>query len=208
MLLFIYSSDIYLLKPKIEVEIAKSLERKARSKAEQAYARRRELVAQEYHRRRSDGSKHAILPTLNVFREQQTIVKLQDKHSTVLKDIAEKLKTPFVQQAIYSNLSVWEDKAARRLTDILGYSTGATNTLRPIDRLTARFICSKCSRNSRGKRELPSLDFREACAHMCPHLTKKQKAKTRWTAEQFEPDHKVCQNFQLRTGFSGHNRTV
>ncbi|KAI5123768.1 hypothetical protein M0805_000357 [Coniferiporia weirii] len=188
--------DFKLIKPNLEAEIIKMIEKRTRSTEEQAYAKRRGLVVQEYHRLRSTSSSESpiIVPTLSAFRELPIMKSLQNKHGMDPDDMAKKLKDPTLRSLLDDNLSSWRDKARNDFSAILGfrkYHPTSEKKLHPVDRLTSRFLCSKCMHQSSNRNQTSPLDFEAACVHNCSHLTKKQKSKRDWSAAQFVLDHKA-----------------
>jgi hypothetical protein len=71
------------------------------------------------------------------------------------------------------------------------WKCSSTKFLHPAERVTARFICTLCSRPPKKGATAESLNFREACAHRCVQYPKKTAAKQEWKADQFVPDQKV-----------------
>ncbi|KAL5534167.1 hypothetical protein ACEPAG_628 [Sanghuangporus baumii] len=193
-----------VIKPDVEAEIMKQAKKRARSKEEQAYSKRRELMAQEYYRRKSIGfslSKPVILPNLNVFRQQSMIKLLQNRRGSDPDNLAPNLQHPSTRRMIDDDLSFWRGKTDFEFKKILGadkFYPISKKKLDPLDRLTARFICTRCLDHTSDESKVPPLDFREACAHQCKHFTKKQKAKVTWSPKQFMPDQKaICATRKL-----------
>ncbi|KAL5495188.1 hypothetical protein ACEPAI_650 [Sanghuangporus weigelae] len=193
-----------VIKSDVEAEIMKQAKKRVRSKEEQAYSKRRELMAQEYYRRKSIGSslsKPVILPNLNVFRQQSMIKLLQNRRGSDPDNLAPSLQHPSTRRMIDDDLSFWRSKADFEFKKILGaddFFQISKKKLDPLDRLTARFICTRCMDHTSDESKVPPLDFREACAHQCKHLTKKQKARTTWSPKQFIPDQKaICATRKL-----------
>ncbi|EJD03888.1 uncharacterized protein FOMMEDRAFT_167196 [Fomitiporia mediterranea MF3/22] len=189
--------DFNLIRTDVEAEVTKIVEKRSRSEEEQAYARRRELVALDYHRRKSANSASsnaAALPTQNVFRELAVIKAIQNKQGSKPEDVIKKFGDDAVKQLIEEALSSWRDQTTKIFVNILGmkgYNAISTKKLHPVDRLTARFLCTKCLGHTSDRRKVPLLDFKMACSHQCSHLTKQQKGKAKWSPEQFELDHQA-----------------
>lgn len=137
----------------------------------------------------------AIMPTLPVFRTQPIIQVLQNKKAKDDIDVAHELsKTPFVKTVLHNNLASWAEQAKEKLAAVLGYPQYrhiSEKKLHPTERLTARFVCTKCSQVGKKRAADGCLDFQGVCGHRCARLSKKQKAKEEWKAEQFLPDEKV-----------------
>ncbi|KAH8120450.1 hypothetical protein DFH11DRAFT_1739563 [Phellopilus nigrolimitatus] len=188
--------DFKLIKPAVEIEIAKIIEKRKRAADEESYRKRREAVALDFHRLKSSGIEGyaSVLPTLQVFREQLIIKALQTNRQKDPKDVTEKLKDPTVKSMIGDNLAAWREKARNDFSTILGfenYQAISDRKLHPVERLTARFLCTKCVCSTIKDHEVPSLDFKAACGHSCPHLNKKQRSKEKWSAGYFVPDSKA-----------------
>lgn len=69
--------------------------------------------------------------------------------------------------------------------------------LHPVDRLTARFKCTKCDKESYKFYPEGCLNFSAACEHVCPRLDWNKKTREHWTADQFVKDEKVCAGILL-----------
>ncbi|OCB85681.1 hypothetical protein A7U60_g7332 [Sanghuangporus baumii] len=201
---YVQLRNFNVIKSDIEAEIMKQAKKRARTKEEQAYSKRRELMAQEYYRRKSIGSsrsKPVILPNLNVFRRQSMIKLLQNRRGSDPDKLASSLRHPSTRRMIDDDLSFWGSKANFEFKKILGaddFFQISKKKLDPLEKLTARFICTRCLDHTSDESKIPPLDFREACAHQCKHLTKKQRARTTWSPKQFIPDQKaICATRKL-----------
>lgn len=154
-------------------------------------------MAKEYYRRKSIGSertKPEVLPTLGVFRQLSMIKILQNMRGSEPDELATRMNDPSTRRMIDDSLSMWRSNTEYTFKKILnaGDFCPIGKKLDPLDRLTARFICTKCLEHASDESKVPPLDFRGACAHQCKHLTKQQKAKAIWSPKQFRLDQKVC----------------
>ncbi|KAL5518868.1 hypothetical protein ACEPAH_551 [Sanghuangporus vaninii] len=201
---YVQLRNFNVIKSDVEAEIMKQARKRARSKEEQAYSKRRELMAQEYYRRKSIDSSRSepvILPNLNVFRRQSMIKLLQNRRGSDPDKLASSLQHPSTRRMIDDDLSFWSSKANFEFKKILGaddFFQISKKKLDPLDKLTARFICTRCLDHTSDESKIPPLNFREACAHQCKHLTKKQKGRATWSPKQFIPDQKaICATRKL-----------
>ena len=100
----------------------------------------------------------------------------------------------WVLERLEGELGTWREKAREGLSATLGYpnwKTASTKILHPVDRVTARFLCKRCSKLPVRYRDDECFDFRGACLHQCPLTKKEQRAKIPWKAEIFVKDEKV-----------------
>jgi len=104
---------------------------------------------------------------------------------------------------IDSDLKKWIETARVAFNSILGrpdWKSASTKILHPVEQVTARFICTLCSNQPNKGTTVESLTFLEACAHRCPHYSRKPAGRQKWKADQFVPDKKV----HLDPSLEGH----
>ncbi len=139
--------------------------------------------------------KNANLPTFTVFRNLPIVQALQNKNSqtTTTIDVGkELLGSSTLQTLLQDNLANWTEQVKEKFAAILAcppFVPVSEKKLHPSDRLTARLLCSICLKKKSGR--VASLDLKEARAHRCKNMTKKQKARYMWKVESFIADTKV-----------------
>jgi hypothetical protein len=152
-----------------------------------------------HHDRLVNGKSHPVVPILAEFRGLPIIKALQDRDDAVPvlsktpRVLESELKSSeLIGGMVDSDLKKWAHTALVAFDSMLGqpnWKSASTRVLHPAERVTARFICTLCSRPPKTCATAKSLDFREACAHECVHNFR--NAKRKWRAEQFVPDQKV-----------------
>ena len=185
-------SEYKLIRDQVDQEVVEHRANVARREAEAAYKKRREDVAAHYTRLKSAPNAGEVLPTLSEFRKLSVMKVMQGKASDKDAGVGKELKdSKLVNELLTENLKQWREEARSALAGVLGFpgwKSASKKKLHPVDRLTARFICKKCSSKGRGGERLT---FAEACGHHCAGLNKKQRARETWSASLFEPDAKV-----------------
>lgn len=124
---------------------------------------------------------------------------LQEKRSDAITGISKELKSAkLVHQLLQDNLDAWRNKARSEFAAILGFPgwrSPSKKKVHPVNRVTAWFRCKKCVKYAQGAmtatRPLPPMDFNAACEHRCAHLNKRERARAKWSADQFEVDQVV-----------------
>ncbi|KZT25744.1 hypothetical protein NEOLEDRAFT_337248 [Neolentinus lepideus HHB14362 ss-1] len=195
--------DFDFIRDRVDVEIGNLVKRRRRQQEEKSYAQNRAHVALHYQRMLSSGA-HQPMPSLTEFH-RLSVIKALESSASHASTLDEQLKsTALLKDMLEKDLDKWREKARTRLAAVLGFAdwkTVSTRKLHPVDRLTARFVCTLCQKVAKKHQEFGDLDFAGACAHKCPHLDKKQRAKYVWKAEQFAPDEKaikaIMQLFEL-----------
>ena len=187
-----------LIRDQVDQEMVEHLTRVARRQAEAAYQKRREDVAAHYTRLKSAPNPVEVLPALPEFRKLSVMKVMQGKPSDGEVGVAEELKhSKLVHELLTDNLNKWREEARSALAGVLGFAgwkSASKTKVHPVDRLTARFICKKCSSKRRGGE---ALTFADACGHRCAGLNKKQRAREAWSASLFQPDVKVLAMFLI-----------
>ncbi|PCH35278.1 hypothetical protein WOLCODRAFT_107231 [Wolfiporia cocos MD-104 SS10] len=186
--------DFELMKSIIEQEIMQNSARKERVEAELAHQLRRKQVETRYNElkeqeRKKPVNERQILPSLPEFRRFSIIQVLQTNPSNDAPPI-NFVDDGFVSRVLKKDLANWKRTARESMAAVLGFPGWRSkgDILHPIDRLTARFICTRCQKSAKNTRPARSLDFAEACQHLCPHLEKKSISTNLWKAEDFQPD--------------------
>lgn len=181
-----------MVRDQVDKEMVEHRTRVSRREAEAAYKMRREDVAAHYTRLKSAPNPVEVLPSLPEFRKLSVMKVLQGRGGAKDAGVGEELKdSKLVHALLANNLSQWREEARSALAGVLGFPgwrTASKKKVHPVDRLTARFICKKCSSKGKGGE---ALTFAEACGHRCACLNKKQRARETWSASLFEPDVKV-----------------
>ncbi|KAH9939554.1 hypothetical protein B0H21DRAFT_35411 [Amylocystis lapponica] len=180
-------ADFAAIEDTVKEEMARNIEHRKRREAEAAYRKRREAVAKQYNRLKADKDTDRVLPTLPEFRKLSVMKVMQSKNSVAL----DPKNTALVAELLVDNLDRWENDARAALAGVLGCRTAGKTMLHPVDRLTARFQCKKCMKAAGMPAADGALTFAAACEHRCPHLTKKQRSRESWRADQFEPDQRA-----------------
>jgi hypothetical protein len=191
---------VRLLLNKIDAEILSLTESKERRQKAQAQEMRRTDITR-HHYRLVKRKKHPIFPILAEFRRLPIIKALQDRDDVVPvlsktpRVLESELKSSeLIGGMIDSDLKKWVHTALVAFDSLLGrpnWKSASTRVLHPAERVTARFLCTLCSRPPKAFASAESLDFREACAHECVRRPRNAAAKSKWRADRFVPDKKV-----------------
>jgi hypothetical protein len=209
--------DVRFLFNMIDAEIFSQRENKERRQKAHARQTRRADISRHYDRIVA-GKGHPIVPVLAEFRRLPIIKALQDRddappvsdttHSSSAKSAkssrvldSQLEHSELIGGMINNDLKKWVDTALAAFNSILGqpnWKLASTKFLHPAERVTARFICTMCSKRSKKGATAESLTFRQACAHWCVRFPKKAATKQVWKADQFAPDKKVYVRFEGR----------
>lgn len=190
--------DIEKIAPIVTEEIRKGEGKQARATKEAEYEKKREIIASEYSKLESTSTLRAPIPSLRIYRELPTINTLLKDDEVKPVDLRDELKKMSVIGAITEDMKSWMEEAITafgKKLPVQRSSRSAKKISNPFDRVTALFLCTRCTDNSPEKPSSP-LSLHDACQHDCPHLTNKQKRSCPWSADQFELDHKVL-NFRV-----------
>ncbi|TDL28712.1 hypothetical protein BD410DRAFT_760244 [Rickenella mellea] len=186
--------DFNVIRPLVELDLARMHERRQRSAEEQAVREKNMAVANHYQRLKST-KEIGIMPIYPIFRTQPIIKVLRDRKTGTALDITKELtRTPVVKEVLQNELKDWSQNAKIKLSEVLGYAnyrSTSDNKLHPVDRLTARFQCTKCMKVGKKRTIEQTLDFQAVCGHQCPNLSKRERSKYQWQADQFSPDTKA-----------------
>ncbi|KAG5644715.1 hypothetical protein DXG03_007938 [Asterophora parasitica] len=182
----------------IDQALLKLAENRKRKAQEILYTENRNAVAQHYQRLRSK-QPQPILPSLPVFRRLPVVTMLQGSSPSTVGEGPSKVahalkKEKFVTDRLNEQLKAWREQAQKDLGAVLGYPnwrTANTKVLHPVDRITARFLCTVCSKMETKYRDEESLDFAGACAHHCRGVKKRNKEDEVWKPETFVKDGKA-----------------
>ncbi|EEB98978.1 hypothetical protein MPER_01417 [Moniliophthora perniciosa FA553] len=135
----------------------------------------------------------APLPSLQTFRQLPIIAQLQ-KDSGPTLDLEKELHSEVVKSLLHNQLEEWRNKAKEHLAGVIGASknwkSANQNKLHPVERVTARFRCSRCGDRVGIKYSNDMcLPFAGTCAHQCslPPGSKKGPLPP-WKVETFVKD--------------------
>jgi len=201
----ITAGDMRLLMKKIDAEILSQVENRAQRQKAHAQQTKRAEISRLYDRLLRE-KKHPVVPNLGEFLVLPIIKTLQDRDDVMPALSTKPAKAPralepelkrsdLIGVMIDSDIKKWVDTAVAAFDTMLGFpnwKSASTRILHPAERITARFICTRCNNNPKKKHvATEALDFREACAHQCAGQSKKAAAKQKWKAGQFVPDQKA-----------------
>ncbi|KAI0654549.1 hypothetical protein C8Q70DRAFT_925466 [Cubamyces menziesii] len=175
------------IEEKVLAEIVQQKERIINREKEHILKARRHSVEDVYKRLQQDTT---LLPPLYEFRKL-SVVKTYEASSSKKSP---GLSDAFISEVLKDNLEQWVETARAGLAASLGYpawKTMSKRLLHPVDRLTARFLCKKCSAAGKDAGVDGGMDFASACRHECAHLSKKARATQRWNAYNFVPDQRA-----------------
>ena len=173
----------------------KTIEQRKRREHESSYRLRREDVKKHYDRLRSSKTKE-VLPTLAQFRLLPFINILQTRPTTAANTTGDSQQSELLADLIQSDLKTWRERTKEAFATKLGYSnwkSASKNKLHPVDRLTARFKCMKCHKESNAD---GCLDFAGVCGHVCLRLDWNKRTREKWNIDQFEKDERVRDFFE------------
>ncbi|EIN08421.1 hypothetical protein PUNSTDRAFT_144020 [Punctularia strigosozonata HHB-11173 SS5] len=181
--------DFATLKQAIQADMTKISERRERQKAEELRRKRRNEIAKFHQRIQSQGERN--MPSLSEFRKLPAVSALQGNPSINLKATLKQDDDPIA--AVMGDIQKWRDALRATLAARLGYpeyQSTSQNVLHPVDRVTARFVCTVCRTTSRKYDADGCLDFAGVCGHECRGLDEK-KRKHQWNADNFIPQRQV-----------------
>lgn len=196
-----FLSDLEVMRDEIEARLISLGEKRGRRSNEIALMNNRKEVEKTYNRLRS-GKDHPYMPSLHTFRTLPVVAMLQSSTSPDSGNIYETFKNDKKMKDLLSNqLKAWTDKAKRDLGALLGcpknWRSASTKVLHPAERVTARYLCTKCERFDGRYRMQESLNFAGACSHECGDGSGKKARKVTkgkraiWNPENFVKDEKV-----------------
>lgn len=177
-------------------------DKRDRRNAEMALMNNRKDVEKAYENIRSS-KMYPFLPSLSTFRKLPVVAMLQSAETpssigTVFDSL---IKDKMVKDLLASQLKKWVDSAKSDLGVILGFpknwKNASKNILHPVERVTARFLCTRCQRLDVKYRSDQSLDFAGVCLHECSvgnpkHARSRTGKKATWESKNFVKDDKVC----------------
>jgi len=189
------------MRESIEESLLVTNERRGRRDAEISLMENRAGVESLYKRLRTEGN-YPYLPSLSAFRELPVISMIQTTERTkVTKSVADVLQTnPVMADLLKSQLTKWTEKAKQDLGVVLGFpknwKNASKNILHPVERVTGRFVCTRCERVDVRYRNDGCLDFAGACRHECGVGDEKKGRvakgkKWKWDSSIFVKDEKV-----------------
>lgn len=194
-------TDIKVMRESIEESLLVTSERRGRRNAEISLMENRAGVESLYKRLRTEG-KYPYLPSLSAFRDLPVISMIQTTERTkATSSVADVLQTnPVMADLLKNQLTKWAEKAKQDLGAVLGFpknwKNASKNVLHPVERVTGRFVCTRCKRVDVKYRSDGCLDFAGACRHECGvgnekkgRIRKGKKAK--WDSSIFVKDEKV-----------------
>lgn len=190
----------------------KIIEQRKRKEHESSYRLRRDDVKKHYDRLQSSKTKE-VLPTLAQFRLLPFINILQSRPTTATNTSSDIQMPELLADLIQSDLKNWREHTKEAFARKLGYpnwKSASKNKLHPVDRLTARFKCTKCHKESQKFNADVCLDFSGVCGHVCPRLDWNKRMREKWNIDQFEKDERVhafpsiLEPLSLTYFFTGH----
>jgi hypothetical protein len=113
-----------------------------RQATERALRSRREEVEKHF---RFLKPSHQVFPNISQFRELPVIKLLRTRVSK--KSVSTELKHPMISRWFCDDLEKWREAAKAALAGVLGchdYTSTSKQVLHPVERITARFRCTKC----------------------------------------------------------------
>ncbi|KAI0078382.1 hypothetical protein K474DRAFT_1660630 [Panus rudis PR-1116 ss-1] len=177
-------SDIESIRPELERHIIKLNERSERREAEEKAVKKQQAIEKYWNRLHSVKNPRQALPALSEFRKFLIFEHLEEEDITI------------ISKPIKRELERWREKAREGLARVLGFpgwKSASKNKVHPVDRLTARFVCTRCGLSKAAAKDGKDngLSYQMACEHRCAHLTTKQEAKEVFNAEHFARDEKA-----------------
>ncbi|KAF9568625.1 hypothetical protein CPC08DRAFT_702225 [Agrocybe pediades] len=184
----INEADVNVMKDQIEEDMLSRLDKKSRRTSEINLMQNREDIKTYYHALRSNKYKYPILPSLDTFRRLPVISMLQSpdlnlsSSETPAASVADSLRDDkVIINLVETQLKKWVDNAKAELAVVLGvpknWKSANKNVLHPVERITARFLCTRCKRMDHKYRPDEGLDFAGACLHECGEREGKKKGR-------------------------------
>jgi hypothetical protein len=195
-------ADVLRMHDQIESQLLRSEEKKKRRKMEISLMKNRQDV-EEFHGHLRSKKAYKFLPSLPTFR-QLPIIKLMQSGEDVgqhARGISHTLQNDAVMRKLLNQeLTQWAEGAKQDLAVVLGFprlwKTASSRLLHPVERLTARFLCTKCGHLEKKYEMDGCLDFAGACLHVCvgkngKHDKSRKSKKAAWNPANFVKDQKV-----------------
>jgi len=123
------------------------------------------------------------------------------ERTNATKSVADVLQNnPLMADLLKTQLTKWTEKAKQDLGVVLGFprnwKSANKNILHPVERLTGRFLCTRCERVDVKYRNDGCLDFAGACRHECGVGNEKKGRirkgkKWKWDPSMFARDDKA-----------------
>ncbi|KAJ3515557.1 hypothetical protein NLJ89_g1681 [Agrocybe chaxingu] len=199
--------DVKVMQEEIESQLIAVGDKRDRRSVEISLMENRKDVEGVYNRLRS-AKAYQYLPSLVTFRTLPVISLLQTaekrpgapSHSTGPK-VADTLQNnPVMKEMLASQLRKWVENAKQDIGETLGFprnwKSASKNVVHPVERVTARLLCTRCNRVDSKYSQDGCLDFAGACRHECfvgsekkVRLRKGKKAV--WDAKIFIKDEKA-----------------
>lgn len=199
-------ADILCMHDQIETELLQSEEKRTRRKMEISFMKNREDV-EELHSLLRSKMTYKFLPSLPTFR-QLPVIKLVQSGEYIgrrAREICYTLRENQVMRKLLDQeITRWVEGAKQDLAVVLGFprlwKTASSRILHPVERLTARFLCTKCSHLENRYETDGCLDFAGACLHVCVGKNGKNDRsrkckKAAWNPTNFVKDEKVSSFF-------------
>jgi hypothetical protein len=192
--------DVYPLRDQIESELLSLEEKRQRRDTEKALIKNREDVEALYNRLRAKET-YKYLPSLPTFRQLPVVKLLQAGvylHGTTISDTLQ--ENPLMRQQLDQDVERWTETAKQDLAVVLGFprqwKSANKKVLHPVERVTARFLCTKCGVDGTDRRMDGCLNFAAACLHVCQGKNGKndryrRSKKAAWNPGNFVKDEKV-----------------
>lgn len=184
--------DYERIKLQVHQEVATIRKKKERRESERNYTTVLKDINRYYDGLLS-GKEHGPLPTRSIFQHLPIIQQCLDLVSPANEDIAESLrKQPALRGIVARQLRNWQQDTKTGLGTILGISVSDTTKLgglHPTERMTARYLCSKCHHLAARYQMDESLDLAGVCGHECRAGGRRNVRK--WNISNFTKDEQV-----------------
>jgi len=193
--------DVKAMRESIEPNLLLSGEKRGRRNAEISLMENRAGVETLYNRLRTAESMLTSLhsrpsPDLPVIAMIQTT-----ERTNATKSVADVLQNnPLMADLLKTQLTKWTEKAKQDLGVVLGFprnwKSANKNILHPVERLTGRFLCTRCERVDVKYRNDGCLDFAGACRHECGGWEReegkdKEGEEWKWDPSMFARDTRL-----------------
>ena len=187
-----------MLWPEIEADLVRIESNRENAKIESSRLRRRREVERLYQD--LDHSEFACFPSLPQFRKLPILRTFQD---STLDLENTPWRNDFVDTLVKRDVQDWAKKTVQEISERLGYPEWpSTEALaHPVNWISSRFTCTRCSKSGPKAARNKSLNFREVAYHICSVSEKWNKDQ--WSPKNFVVDIKVhppwsCQNCTKR----------
>jgi len=181
------SADLETLWPEVEADLARFEDHRKIVRVEVSRQLRYHEVGLLY--RELDHSNFDCFPSLPQFRKLPTLRTFYGSGLDVEKS---GWRNELTDILVKNDVQEWATKTIQAFSERLGYPKWpSTDTLvRPVDWISTRFTCTRCSKSGPKATRNKSLTFREAAHHLC--LVSEKGNQDQWSPTNFVADVKVC----------------